>query len=66
MLTLVLTLCLNTTCREARITAPPDLSPIACLMGAQQTAVRYLAEHPQLADWRLRGARCEVGRQSEA
>ncbi len=66
MLTLVLVLCLNTSCREARIPAPPNLSPIACLMGAQQSAVRYLAEHPQLAEWRLRGARCEAGRQGEA
>ncbi len=63
MLTLILVLCLNASCREERIPGPTDASLMGCLMSAQQSAARFLEDHPQMAAWRLRSIRCEAGRQ---
>lgn len=62
MVELVLTYCLladPAACIERRPVLQDLLTPLSCMMLAQQVGARYAAEHPA---HRLIGWRCEVGK----
>ena len=66
MVQLVLVYCLvanGTVCAEQRPSFEAAMTLSGCMMGAQQLAATYVAEHPQ---WFLSRWRCEIGKTREA
>lgn len=65
MVQLVLVYCLvanGSVCSEQRPVLEDMMSLSGCMMGAQQIAATYVAEHPQ---WFLSRWRCEIGKPRE-
>lgn len=66
MIEMVLVYCLAAApakCQEQRPVFEEPLTAMGCLIGAQETAQKWLAEHP---DWQLSGWRCETGHRQRA
>jgi len=66
MVQLVLIYCLAAhaaVCAEQRPVLEQPLTLSGCVVGAQQAAAAYIAEHPE---WRLERWRCEIGKPREA